>query len=98
VLTYIDEHLDEDLGLDELAAVAGFSPSHFKVLFKESTGTPVHRHVVERRVERARALLLAGGHTMTEIALAAGFSHHSHMARCMRQVLGMSPRQIARSR
>jgi AraC family transcriptional regulator len=35
---------------------------------------------------------------MTEIALAAGFSHHSHMARCMRQVLGMSPRQIARSR
>lgn len=95
VLEYIEAHLDEDLSLAELAAVAGFSLSHFKPLFKQAVGTPVHRFVLERRVERAQTLLLHGEKNMSEIALEAGFSHPSHMARCMRRVLGLSPSQIA---
>lgn len=95
VLEYIEAHLDEDLSLTELAAVAGFSPSHFKPLFKQAVGVPVHRFVLERRVERARTLLLEGKKRMSEIALEAGFSHASHMARCMRRVLGLRPSQVA---
>lgn len=97
VIEYIEAHLDEDLALAELAAVAGFSLSHFKPLFKQAVGLPVHRFVLERRVERARLRLLDGGKSMTEIALEAGFAHPSHMARCMRRVLGLSPSQIADS-
>ena len=96
VLEYIEAHLDRDLALEHLAAVARFSPSHFKVLFKRSTRMPVHRYVVERRVERARVLLLQGRRTLSEVALEAGFTHSSHMARCMRQVLGASPQEILR--
>ncbi|MEO8276593.1 MAG: AraC family transcriptional regulator [Thermoanaerobaculia bacterium] len=88
VLEYIEAHLDADLSLAELAREAGYSPSHFKSLFRESVGRPVHRFVLERRVERARALRLAGEMSATEIALETGFSHSSHMARCMRRVLG----------
>jgi AraC family transcriptional regulator len=98
VVEYIEAHLDQDLTLVELAAVAGFSLSHFKPLFKQATGVPVHRFVLERRVERARARLLEGAHSMVEIALEAGFAHPSHMARCMRRVLGLSPSQVANSR
>ncbi|WP_394825811.1 helix-turn-helix domain-containing protein [Pendulispora albinea] len=95
VLDYIEAHLDEDLTLAELAAVAGFSLSHFKSLFRRAVGMPVHRFVLERRVERARTLLLEGRSSLVEIALEAGFAHPSHMARCMRRVLGVSPSQIA---
>jgi AraC family transcriptional regulator len=95
VLDYIEAHLDEDLTLAELATVAGFSVSHFKSLFRHAVGQPVHRYVLERRVERARVLVLQGGRSMAEIALAAGFAHQSHMARCMRRALGMSPSQLA---
>jgi AraC family transcriptional regulator len=95
VIEYIEAHLDEDLTLAELATVAGFSLSHFKLLFKQAVGSPVHRFVLERRVERARVLLLEGGRSMTEIALEAGFAHPSHMARCMHRVLGRSPSQVA---
>jgi AraC family transcriptional regulator len=98
VIEYIEAHLDEDLTLAELATVAGFSLSHFKPLFRQAVGLPVHRFVLERRVERARMRLLEGGRSLTEIALEAGFSHPSHMARCMRRVLGLSPSQIAMSR
>jgi AraC family transcriptional regulator len=97
VIEYIEAHLDEELTLAELATVAGFSLSHFKMLFKQTVGSPVHRFVLERRVERARVLLLEGGRSMTEIALEAGFTHPSHMARCMRRVLGRSPSQVAGS-
>jgi AraC family transcriptional regulator len=99
VLDYVEAHLDQDLSLAELAAVAGFSASHFKALFKQAVGLPVHRYVLERRVERARALLSEGRQrTMADVALEAGFSHPSHMARCMRRVLGVSPSEVTRSR
>jgi AraC family transcriptional regulator len=97
VIDYIEAHLHEDLGLLELASVAGFSLSHFKPLFKQAVGMPVHRFVIERRVERARMLLVEGSRSVTEIALEAGFTHPSHMARWMRRVLGVSPSQIARN-
>jgi AraC family transcriptional regulator len=98
VLEYIDAHLDHDLALDELAAVAGYSVSHFKPLFKAAVGVPVHRYVIERRVARARELLLAGRHTIVQVAIETGFTHQSHLARCMRRVLGVSPSQLALSR
>lgn len=96
--TYIEAHLDEPLALAELAAVAGLGPSHFKTLFRNSFGVPVHRHVLQRRVERARALILAGRLPMSQVALAAGFAHQSHMAHWMRRLLGTVPGEIARSR
>ena len=46
---------------------------------------------------RARIRLLEGNLSVTEIALEAGFSHASHMARCMRRVLGIKPSQLAES-
>jgi AraC family transcriptional regulator len=98
VIDYIEAHLDEDLTLAELAKVAGFSLSHFKPLFRQSVGLPVHRFVLERRVARASERLLEGGKSMTEIALETGFTHASHMARCMRRVLGVTPAQIKRDR
>ena len=88
VTDYIDTHLDQDLSLHRLAQVAGVSASHLKTLFKRSTGWPVHAYVVRRRVERARALLLRRELPASQIALEAGFSHQSHMLRCMRRLLG----------
>lgn len=95
VVEYVEAHLDADLRLAELAEVAGFSPSHFKAMFKQATGMPVHRFVLERRVERARDRLLEGGANVTDVALETGFAHASHLARCMQRLLGTSPSQVA---
>ncbi|MFP2905628.1 helix-turn-helix domain-containing protein [Pyxidicoccus sp. 3LFB2] len=97
VTEYIEAHLDQNLSLARLAGVAGVSASHLKTLFKRSTGLPVHEFVVQRRVERARTLLQAGALSAGEVALEAGFSHQSHMARCMRRVLGVTPSVVARA-
>ena len=94
VQDYVEANLDRDLRLVELAAVAGFSVSHFKELFRNAAGMPVHRFVLVRRVERARQLLLAGRLSNTEIALEAGFAHPSHMARSIRRLVGLTPAQL----
>lgn len=91
VTGYIDAHLDEDLSLLQLAQVAGISASHLKTLFKRSMGMPVHAYVVRQRVNRAVELLRQGDLPASRVALEAGFSHQSHMLRCMRRVLGVVP-------
>ena len=96
VKEFVDAHLDQTLTLERLAGVAGVSASHLKTLFKRSTGLPVHEYVTQCRVQRARALLQRGDLPASQVALDAGFSHQSHMARCMRRVLGVTPTSIAR--
>ena len=98
VTDHIEAHLDQKLSLLRLARVAGVSASHFKTLFKRSMGLPVHEYVIQRRVERAKALLLRGERPASQIVLETGFSHQSHMARCMRRVLGVTPTAVTRSR
>jgi AraC family transcriptional regulator len=96
VLLFIEENLAQDLALEQLAAVAQVSPSHFKAVFRKSMGVPVHQYVIERRVELAKSLLLEENLSLAEIALAAGFAHQSHLARHMRRVLGAPPQALRR--
>lgn len=98
VLEHVDANLDRPLTVAELAGVAGISVSHFTVLFRRSTGSPVHRFVVEQRVQRAKTLLRTGDLPISQVALETGFAHQSHLARCMRKVLGVTPREIVRGR
>jgi AraC family transcriptional regulator len=94
VLAYIEENLARNVSLGELAAVAGLSVTHFKSVFRESAGVPVHQFVIQRRVERARSLLGETDLPISQIALETGFSHQSHLARHMRRMLGVSPKAL----
>ena len=97
VLSYIEDDLARDLSLDELAAIAGIGVSQFKKAFRESMGLPVHRYVIQRRVERATTLLLENKLTIGQIAIDTGFAHQSHLARHIRRALRVSPRELRES-
>jgi AraC-like DNA-binding protein len=53
VLDHIDRNIDGEISIDELAALAEQGSFHFQRCFKQSTAMPLHRYVIERRVERA---------------------------------------------
>ncbi|SIT39725.1 Transcriptional regulator, AraC family [Paraburkholderia ribeironis] len=97
VIEFIEAHLDQRLTLSDLAAQAGLSVPHFKVLFRATLGMPVHRYVVQRRVERATTLLREGKLNASQIALDTGFAHQSHMAHWMGRLLGITPRELLRA-
>ena len=94
---YIEANIAERFALEDLARVAGLSPSAFKVLFRNAHGLPVHRYVIGRRVERAAALIRERALPLSQIALDAGFAHQSHLARAMRRTMGITPGALART-
>jgi AraC family transcriptional regulator len=93
---FIESNLDQKLRLADLAKVVGVSVTRLKTLFRNSTGVPVHQYVIRRRVEYARALMATTVMPASEIAVAAGFSHQSHMASTMHRLLGQRPGDIVR--
>ncbi len=93
VLDYIGDNLERHLSLDTLASIAGLSTSHFKLIFRETVGTSVHRYVVQKRVEAA-VHLLENGMPARDVAMQAGFANQSHMARLMKQTIGITPKDV----
>lgn len=91
VIEYMRAHLDEDLGLADLAAVACLSPFHFSRMFRLRTGVPPHRFLATLRLEAAKLRLRHGRETILEIALACRFSNQANFARAFRQATGMTP-------
>jgi AraC family transcriptional regulator len=91
VRAFVDDNLDADLSTADLAAACSLSPSHFTRAFSASTGTSPHKWLVNRRIERAKALMLGGGDGLSQIALACGFVDQSHFTRVFARSEGESP-------
>ncbi len=93
MLTYINEHLNEDLTLTELSAEFGMSYYHLCRFFKLSIGMTPHKYLVQKRVERAKQLLAVPSYSILDITVECGFANPSHFAKCFSQQLGVSPKQ-----
>ncbi|MBU6418771.1 MAG: AraC family transcriptional regulator [Proteobacteria bacterium] len=88
---YIESHLGEDVRLRTLASVVGFSVHHFSDVFKAETGLAPHHFLIERRIHRAKELLLETKMPIAEIALEVGFSGQSHLTLNFRKLTGTTP-------
>ena len=84
------------LTLVEVATSVGASVFHLSRVFREETGTPIHRHLVRLRLHAALDRLRDGGavSTLSRVALDVGFSSHSHLTSAFRREFGMPPRRV----
>jgi AraC family transcriptional regulator len=95
VVAYIEEHLDADLTLAQLAAAAYRSPYHFARQFTAATGMPPHQYVIARRVARAQQLLHPDQDlALAEIAARVGFADQSQFSHHFKRLVGVTPRQF----
>ncbi|MEO0378347.1 MAG: AraC family transcriptional regulator [Cyanobacteria bacterium P01_A01_bin.17] len=97
VLEYIDAHLDEEIGLADLAVVAKMSQHHLSSMFKQSTGLPPYRYVLQQRIQRAKQLLKRDSLSITDVALSSGFADQSHLTKHFRKSVGVTPRAYRES-
>ena len=91
-LAYIQEHLEHELSLATLAAVAQMSPTHFAHLFKQATGQTPHRYVILCRMEQAKRLLAETDVPLSEIASQIGCADQSHFTALFRQCVSTTPK------
>jgi AraC family transcriptional regulator len=93
---YMEAHLGHSLTLADLAVATGLSSSHFARRFKVTTGMPPHKYLIRLRVERAKRMLM-GTDSLTDIALACGFTHQEHMTRIFHRETGITPAAFRRA-
>jgi AraC family transcriptional regulator len=94
VKDFIESALGEDLSLARLAEEAGVGTHAFAKAFQRATGVAPHRYVLERRLEKAKALLRARDLPLAEVALHCGFASQSHLTSTFRRFVGETPKQF----
>jgi transcriptional regulator GlxA family with amidase domain len=87
----LNEHLDGDLALADLAKECALSASRFMRAFKRSFGVPVRRYLLYKRVEAAKSLLLHSNDSLLTVALEVGFTDQPAFNRSFREIVGTSP-------
>ncbi len=88
---YVDAHLGEEIFIDTLSGIVDCGAKHFARAFRQATGVPPHRWLLQRRVERAQHLLKSSAASISEIALDTGFVDQSHLTSVFRKHTGMTP-------
>jgi AraC family transcriptional regulator len=91
-IEFINDSLDRNITLAEIGSKVEMSPFHFARLFKQSTGLAPHRYVLERRIDRAKTLLLDTSLPLAEIAYRLGFASQSHFTALFRRFTSTTPR------
>jgi AraC family transcriptional regulator len=89
-VTYIRDHLEAPLTLEEVAREAFLSPSRFRHLFVEQTGTALRPYVLWRRFLRAWEVVMQGG-SLSTAAHSAGFADAAHFTRTSHRMFGFPP-------
>jgi AraC-like DNA-binding protein len=80
-----------------MARECGLSVSHFTRAFRRSFGMSPYRWLLERRIDRAKALLATSGISIADIAIRSGFSDQTTFTRAFGRLVGDSPARWRRA-
>lgn len=98
VLDWIEANLDQPLVLATMAAQARLSEYHFAHMFRQSVGSAPHQYVMQRRLEKAKALACGTSLPLSEIAMRCGFSSAAHMSHRFKRRYGLAPSVARRAK
>lgn len=91
VREFVGDNLGASVRLSEMAAHLGMSKRRFRECFKATFGVSPAQYVLKERLRSAQRLLLKTNYDITSVALACGFSSHSHLTHAFQKRLGCSP-------
>lgn len=95
-ITYIDEHLAEDLDRETIAAQVFLNPAYLSRLFKKETGKSLTEYILESRLAKVKPLLETTNQKISEIALSVGFCNFSHFTKTFKKQTGLTPNEYRR--
>jgi AraC family transcriptional regulator len=91
-IAYINDQLERDLTLSELAGVVQMSQYRFARAFKQSIGLPPHQYLLLQRIERAKKLLSKTQLSLSQISYQLGFASQSHFSATFRRFTATTPK------
>jgi AraC-like DNA-binding protein len=91
---WLDANFEQNVSIRSLADLAGLSPYYLVRAFHRQVGVPPHRYQTIVRVNRARTLLRSGT-AVSDVTYRTGFCDQSHLTRCFKRTLGVTPGSYA---
>ena len=91
VIHYMQENIDHNLTLEQLAAYFKYSPSHFSMLFQKETGSSPINYFIRLKIQKACQYIELTNLKLNEIALRLGFEEPAYFSRLFTKVMGISP-------
>lgn len=91
VRDFMEQNLFRPIYLSELSEIAGLSRMHFAAQFRAATGQAPHAYLLQRKIERARALLSDLTLSVSDVASIVGFKNKAHFANSFKRVVGQPP-------
>lgn len=88
---YMNEHVERNLTLDQLAAYFKYSPSHFSMLFQKETGVSPINYFIRLKIQKACQYIVLTSLKLNEIATKLGFEEPAYFSRTFTKVMGISP-------
>ena len=94
ILSYINQHLTEELTIAALAENFFISVSYLCRIFKESTGTTINKYITARRITLAKSLL-SEGYSVSDTCQRCGFQDYSNFLKAFTKAVGISPKKYS---
>ena len=98
IATYIYEHYDKKITLDDMAERFHISRSYLSKKFKQATGFGFKEYLVNVRIKNACRLLLETNHSITDIAFECGFNDSNYFGDAFRRIKGIAPNKYRRNK
>lgn len=92
-VTYINEHLDDDLSLESIAKLVHLNPAYLSRLFKKEMDISMSEYIIQARIARAKDMLRSPDVKISSIAASVGYTHFSHFAKMFKRIVGMTPHE-----
>lgn len=96
-IAFIEEHLNEKIGLEDVSRETGYSYYHMTRLFSSALGEPVGRYINRRRLYNAAMQLIHSDRRVIDIALDCGFASSEAFSRAFKAAFGSSPIQYRKA-
>lgn len=93
-MTYIDKHLNQKIGVHELAEECGLSNDYLSHVFKKETGENVSSYILRQKLEAAKTLIFDGADS-GKVCCTLGFCSQSHFISAFRKLYGLTPGEYA---
>lgn len=97
ILAYMNEHLADNLTLDQLCRAVHLGKTRLKEIFQTRMGTGAMDYFKQLKIREAKSLIREKQYNLTEIAARLGYGSIHYFSRDFKKTTGMSPSEYAKS-
>ena len=95
-IMYLEQNLNSNVSISELAAMCHVSETCFRRLFKEYSGMSPKQYVIHHKISKAQMLLESGSASVADVAAFLGFDDPSYFSRLYKKKTGHAPRSAVK--